>query len=292
MKVVVDNLTYDVPDDATTEEINAITAPDSNHIDLSSIHPDLHQESLQRAGVISPQEETPGVNLPETVASPEPVAQTYNPAPEHRAKLESLLRGGYNAATLGLGDEIQAIGATPVDLAASALYGEKPSITESYNRALETSRAAEEQSKEQNPGNYLIGQVLGTVGTGVAGAGTKTGKALADSLRSGEILGQELGTAGKVIKGIGAGATSAGAYGFGEGQGSTEDRLKQAGDYAITGGLIGGAAPAAIPTAKAVVKAVTPTIDEGIKDVAKLAQKYDIPLSIDQITKSRSVKTK
>lgn len=50
-QVIVDNQTYEVPDDATDAEINAITSPNSNHVDISAIHPSLHSEALEKAGI-------------------------------------------------------------------------------------------------------------------------------------------------------------------------------------------------------------------------------------------------
>lgn len=62
--VIIDNESYQVPDDATDSEINAIAS--GTHLDLSKIPADLHQEALSRAGIGTPVDSVPQVNLPET----------------------------------------------------------------------------------------------------------------------------------------------------------------------------------------------------------------------------------
>jgi len=72
--------------------------------------------------------------------------------------------------------------------------------------------------------------------TGGAGATTKGGTAIANSLRSGNVAARA-GKAGLL------GAASGAAAGFGAGSG-LEDRLDKSGDSAVVGGLVGGAIPA------------------------------------------------
>jgi len=71
--------------------------------------------------------------------------------------------------------------------------------------------------------------------TGGAGATTKGGTAIANSLRSGNVAARA-GKAGLL------GAASGAAAGFGAGSG-LEDRLDKSGDSAVVGGVLGGAIP-------------------------------------------------
>ncbi len=107
-----------------------------------------------------------------------------------------------------------------------------------YSDSLANSRGSMAQAKEELP--YLSGtaRAIPAVIGGVAGAGTKAGTAVANSLRTGNLLTR----AGKAAL---TGATSGSLYGFGEGEGGLDSRLGTATDSAITGGVAGGALPIA-----------------------------------------------
>lgn len=97
-----------------------------------------------------------------------------------------------------------------------------------YDERLAKYRADEEQVQRENPGLSMAAEIAPALIPGVGGA-----KAVA-----------ALGNAtGRVVAGGLAGATAAGTYGFAEGEGGFENRLKNAGTSALVGGLFGAAAP-------------------------------------------------
>jgi hypothetical protein len=180
-------------------------------------------------------------------------------------------------ATFGVGNRAAAGLAALVQ---SGIDG-KP-ISENYKRAREVGSARLQAEMEQNPATAITANLVGGVGTGGLAAGTKAGTAVTNSLRSGNL-------AARVGKGITAGAASGGLYGAGSAEyGNT---LEGATEGAILGGVAGGAIPAVGAAVGQAKKALTPIADEGLREVGKLAQKYNIPLSLDQITNSRALKT-
>jgi hypothetical protein len=133
-----------------------------------------------------------------------------------------------NGLTFGFGDEI----------ASGALKGASKlgmlDMPVSYGNALETARGIEGGYTDNNPGEALLYNIGGAVATGGAGAATKIGAKLANSLRGG-------GTAARIGKGALAGAASGSAYGFGSGEGGLENRLGSAVKGGAAGALLGGA---------------------------------------------------
>jgi hypothetical protein len=218
--------------------------------------------------------------------------------PEEIGKpLNAIIKGGLQGASGGTIDEIQAAGGALVGTAADVALGNEPSISQNYSAALENARARENLAKQENPIAYGAGEVGGLIGTGIKAAGTKAGKAINDSIRSGllpnakTIIGRGANLGTKATQAGAAAAASGGAYGFTTGEGGFNERMDQASEFALPGGGI-GAATILVPAAgRAAVKAITPTVDEGIKEVGRLAQKYNIPLSIDQLTNSKAIKT-
>ncbi len=197
---------------------------------------------------------------------------------------KTALSQGLQGATFGFSDEIT----DPFGVATMALMKEpKALITGEFtNPALVDQAVTARQQTQQDLRNQMSqrpevaipANIAGALLTGGAGASTKAGAALGGMLRSG-------GTGARVVKGAASGAALSGLYGAGaseEGQ-----RLKGAGQAAILGGVVGGA----IPAVGAVVKGAIPKIDEGLSDVVDIAQKYKIPVSLDQVTGSRALKT-
>jgi len=87
----------------------------------------------------------------------------------------------------------------------------------------------------------------------------------------------------------GAAATGGALYGAGTAeQGNRGEGAKQG---AILAGSIGAALPVAGATIAGVGSALTPKIDEGLIGIAEIAKKYNIPLSVDQISSSAPMKT-
>lgn len=109
----------------------------------------------------------------------------------------------------------------------------------------DTGKRLAEQLQER-PALSIGSNIAGALLTGGAGATTKGGTAIANSLRSGG-LAARTGKAGLL------GAASGAAAGFGAGSG-LEDRLEKSGDSAVVGGLVGGAIPVVGSVANSAVK--------------------------------------
>lgn len=154
---------------------------------------------------------------------------TPSPQPEVGAE-RTALEQGLQGATFGFADEItDRIGSGLASLATG----------ETYSDLLKEARGASKDRMaaqfEQRPGLSLASNLAGGLLTGVAGASTKAGTALTNSLRTG-------GAAARIGKGAVAGAASGAAYGAG-----TSDegkRLAGAGQGAAIGGAFGAAVPA------------------------------------------------
>lgn len=146
------------------------------------------------------------------------------------------LEQGLQGATYGFSDEItDRIGA----LIASGF------TDESYGDLLKEARANTKRrfakQFEENPVTAIGANIVGAVGTGLAGTATKTGGAIANSLRTGNL-------ATRVGKSALAGAASGAAYGAGTAE--EGERLEGAGKGALIGGVTGAAIPAVGAAAK------------------------------------------
>jgi hypothetical protein len=181
---------------------------------------------------------------------------------------------GIQGATFGFGDEVSdRIGAAIAALATDERYGQL------LDEARKERVARSERQFEQHPATAIGANVLGAVGTGIAGAATKAGGALGRAISSG-------GLPARIAKGAAAGAASGGLYGAGQAQ--EGERLKGVQEGAIGGAVTGGALPAA---GAAVRGAVLPRVEEVTQALAKRAKDFNIPLSIDQIAPSKVRKT-
>jgi hypothetical protein len=217
---------------------------------------------------------------PETPLQPKPdTPESYIPAEGQRSALDYVRTGfdqGMQGATFGFADEVtDRIGALIASVATNQKYADV------LKEARRTTQDRLTEQMQEMPVTSIAANIAGGIGTGIAGATTKAGTALASSLRTGN-------TAARVGKAALTGATTGAAYGAG----SAEDENKLQG--ALVGGAIGGLTGGAIPAIAAggpkVISAVTPKVDEALADVANLAQKYKIPVSIDQITNSKVIK--
>jgi len=209
------------------------------------------------------------------------IKQKYSDELQKPSLGRTLFEQGLQGATAGFEENIT----DPLAASYAALIQEpKALITgEIQNSALrEQVGSVEEQTqerlleqREKRPYATIGANIVGSLATGLTGSSTKAGAALGNMLRSGN-------TAARVAKGSGAGAAMGGLYGAGMAE---DDIARGATEGAISGGLVGGV----LPAAGASVRALTPKADEGLKEVAKLAQKHKIPLSVDQITDSRAL---
>lgn len=188
--------------------------------------------------------------------------------------LDQLMQG----ATFGFSDEIQdRIGAGIASLAT----GEK------YDDVLKDARATSSKrlksEAESLPEVAIPAQILGGLLTGGAGASTKAGTTLGNSLRAG-------GAGARIAKGAVAGAASGALYGAGSAD--EGNRLENAGQGALLGGIAGGAIPAAGAALGAAKNAILPSASGEIADIADMAMsKYGIPLRRSEIGDSRAAKT-
>lgn len=151
----------------------------------------------------------------------------------------TILDQGLQGVSFGFADEItDRLGAGIASLATD----------ESYGNLLDQARAGTKermaQQMEQRPALSIGSQLAGALLTGGAGATTKAGTALSNSLRSGALLGKELGLAGRIAKGAAAGATASGITGFGSGSG-LENRIDSGADSLAAGAAVGAAFPIA-----------------------------------------------
>lgn len=215
--------------------------------------------------------------------------------PEMAAGLVGKLGQG---ATLGFADELQAGLFAPTTYIANRIRGQKDAtLGGAYDQLLNEQRANLDVAGKQYPITSAVAELAGGLGTlGGLGAGTKVGRTIYSAGAKGlapaaaSTLGKAANMASKIGIGAGTGAATTGAYGFGTGEGGTGKRLDQAKSSAVLGATVGGGLPLATTGLGAVGLALTPKIDEGFKEVGKLARKYNIPLSLDQLSSSRTLK--
>lgn len=129
---------------------------------------------------------------------------------EPGSKSEAVVRGLSQGATLGFGDEIQAL---------------IRSVTgpETYTQLRDEQRAANDASRNANPGTYTAANLAGSAPAFLAGPGALAGT----------------GTVARAAGGMGA---VSGAAALGGSQGSASEQLADAALGATTGAVLGGAA--------------------------------------------------
>lgn len=182
-----------------------------------------------------------------------------------RTILDQTMQGG----TFGLGDEISdALGAVGAKAYGTVTGGIDESIPELYNQARDMSKDQLSAETEAYPITSIASNIGGGLLTGGAGATTKAGSALANTLRSGNALS-------RIGKGAAMGATSGAAFGFG----SADDgqRLQGAGQGAVIGGLTGGSIPAAGAALGVARDLISPFTNSGRENiVGKFIQKQSL----------------
>lgn len=222
--------------------------------------------------------------FPDDVPS-EPLTAEQKTIPQSLAR--TALDQGLQGATLNFGDEVvDYLGATfAKNLPKWA--GGRPDLMEDieagdlYNEARQNSKTRLSQQIEQNPVTAIGSSIGGALLGGGAGATTKAGKGIINSLRTGNI-------ATRLAKGAAAGGAIGAISGYGRGS-TTGERLENAAFDTALGSGLGIAAPAIAGTVGAVKRAVTPAADEGLRAVGQLAQKYNIPVSLTQISDSKAL---
>lgn len=189
--------------------------------------------------------------------------------------------------------------------AASPFTGDERTYRELYDQAQADTKA----TQEANPLATLGGNALGIVSTlpigftkslsgqvptqdarGALNAIPAGLSKVGDFVRGGAVAKPGAGQA--LLRGAKAGLVSAAVAGlYGAGEADAGNRIQQGIESAGMGAAIGAALPVGGAVLGAAGKAALPKIDEGLKDTAKLARKYGIPLSFDQISNSRALKT-
>lgn len=202
-------------------------------------------------------------------------APSANPEMAQEQSLaRTALDQGLQGATFGFADEIaDRIGAGIAALATDESYDDL--LTEARQNTKDRFAA----QYEQNPVTAYGSNIAGAVGTGIAGGATKAGSTIANSLRTGNI-------AARVGKGALAGAASGGLYGAGAAEEGS--RSEGAARGAAFGAAAGGLLPAIGAGASKVADSVAGKADDAVKQAAQLAQKYNIPLGLDQVTGSKA----
>ena len=184
---------------------------------------------------VAPQTSRP--SLDEIFGSP----SVEKPAEPSRGR--TLLEQGLQGATFNLADEAyNRLGAAGASLVTGEKYGDL------LNEAQTTTQQRLAKQLEDRPALSIGANIGGALLTGGASATTKSGTALANSLRSGNL-------AGRAIKAGALGAATGSAAGFGAGSGF-ENRLDSAGNSALAGGLVGGAIPIVGSVAGKAIKGV------------------------------------
>jgi hypothetical protein len=202
--------------------------------------------------------------------------QQVEPQQTNQSVGRTALEQGLQGATFGFADELtDRLGAGIASVATGEKYGDL--LKEARGNTGE--RFA--QQMEQNPVTFIGANIGGALITGGAGATTKAGSAIGNSLRAGNL-------GARVAKGAVAGAASGGLYGAGAS--ADGNRLEGAAQGAALGGILGGAIPAVGAGLRATKNAAKPVVNDGLREVGKLAQKYNIPLSLDQVSDSRVLK--
>lgn len=220
--------------------------------------------------------------------------KTEQPKPEGTGIARTALDQGMQGATFGFADEIM----NPLGALASAIYenptgtlksvvtGKTPEVSDSLNEQIasvkDTSKERLKAQMQENPVTSIASQIGGSLLTGGAGASTKAGTAVANSLRTG-------GLAARATKAALAGSASGGLYGAGTAD--EGNRLEGAKEGAAFGAGVGAATPVIGAALGAVKNAVVPKVASG--EVARLAKKAideGIPLSRSQIGDSRFAK--
>ena len=153
-----------------------------------------------------------------------------------RTVLDNALQG----LTFNLGDEITSGLAAPFvagatdDRFGDGLGNTIDAVKDAYIGGQNLSERDLDAQLEENPVTSIASQLGGSLITGGAGASTKAGSAVANSIKNSS-------NTGKAVKSAGVGGVLSGLYGAGS---EEDDRLGGATDSAITGAALGAVTPA------------------------------------------------
>ena len=174
----------------------------------------------------------------------------------------------------------------------------KPFTNKDYGDLYSEALKVSEQAEEDNPIAYYGGGIGGAgitipLAIGSAGKGYTGIRGAINKIPEASKKLQDYVAKGNTLSRIAKGATTGGIAGaiYSAGQAPEDEMLEGAKSGAGMGAALGGGIPVVGGAYRAGKDALTPVVDEGLKDVAKLARKYDIPLSLDQISSGRAIKT-
>lgn len=196
--------------------------------------------------------------------------------PPKTSMFRSFTQGMSDIGSFGFDDELRGFGRA----AGSKIRGDERPFSELNRIGHQEVENENKKIQSDNPGSYLSGQIAGAVIPAFSAPGT----AISDWANVGRV-------GARAAKGGGVAALSAGLYGAGSGEGGVVDRAENAAPYAIAGGAFGAGLPLAGAAVKAGADALIPKASETGAQALKLAQKYNIPLGIDDITDSPFYKT-
>lgn len=171
----------------------------------------------------------------------EPIAKAPKPEMPKQPLGRTIFDQAMQGATFNFADEIT----DPLGATMAAIYQDPralitgefsdPAMAQEVAMARETTQDRLKSQMNDRPITSIASQIAGSIGTGVAGAGTKAGATMGNLLRSG-------GTAARIAKGAGVGAATGALYGAGAAQDGS--KAQAAGEGAVLGGVVGGAIPA------------------------------------------------
>jgi len=179
-------------------------------------------------------------NNPYKSSLPGPLGQFQN-------TLAAFQSGAMQGMTLGFGDEINAAGMTPIDM----VRNRSTDVAGQFGKALEDTQGQFTGTQTLNPQAAQAGDVTGSL----ALLGKAPSSAAAAAVPA--AISSRLG-----LKGAAQGAAFGAANGLGRGT-TPEDRLKQAGYGALTGGAMGGIAGGVLGSiGRPTVAGAIPSIDD------------------------------
>lgn len=169
-----------------------------------------------------------------------------------KTKSPGMLEGTTDAMTkgltLGLTDEVGALGGAAGSYVRGVVTGEDVSFPKEYNRLVERARRRQRQFRSENPVASTTAEIAG--GLGLGGVGLKavrgaapTGVPLVNKLWQATPKALGPGMVGTMGRSAIVGAEIGGAAGLGNAEGGPVERLKGAGQGAIAGGVLGGVLP-------------------------------------------------
>lgn len=173
---------------------------------------------------------------------------------------------------------------------AAGITGETPSIPELYGKIYGDFRGKLEQADRETPLLSAGAEILGSAKTGIQAGNTKAGQAVSGWI-GGSKLPQGASLAARAAKLLERAGKSAiiGEAGYRAYKTGTA-RPGEEGMEAVSGFPVGGAVGLAAPILSAGISKAIPVADDGLKEVAKIAKKYNIPVSVSQITNSKPIK--